>query len=205
MSGLCEPIPHRIMAVDPYAAHVAAGARFIVNSATTLFTLEPEDAKAYLINSASQIVLGCPPTLPWAAPFRGDVHRGLFAGPTSIAYFFWSLSTRHPDLEIEGRRPLDWCRAYLDLAESEEAPRLLEVSCGITNEFLASNAIKACVYRNEDFANELLEGSYFLSAFPLGLVYFGNSETFSSLIHHFLSSSRLFRSIFSAPFALYAY
>lgn len=99
------------MAVDPHAPVVRSGKRFFDNEATTLLQLE--DPRAYLIQSASRIVRDCPPALPWPSPFRGQVFRGLFAGPTSIAYFFWTLSTKHPDLEIEGKKPSDWCKAYL--------------------------------------------------------------------------------------------
>jgi hypothetical protein len=86
-----------------------AGKRFFDNEAETLLRLE--DPRACLIQSASRIVRGCPPALPLASLFRGQVHRGLFIGPTSIAYLFLVLSTKHADLEIEGKRPLDWCKA----------------------------------------------------------------------------------------------
>lgn len=36
-------------------------------------------------------------------------------------------------------------------------PPLLEASCGITNEFLVSNALKACLYQSEDHANKVLD------------------------------------------------
>lgn len=36
-------------------------------------------------------------------------------------------------------------------------PPLLEDSCGITNEYLASNALKACLYQNEEHATKVLE------------------------------------------------
>ena len=150
------------MAVDPFQPLVATK-RFFVNEAATLLRLE--NPRACLIQSASRIVRDCPPALPWASPFRGQVHRGLFIGPTSIAYFFWALSTKHADLEIEGRRPADWCKAYLDLGQ-DAVPPLLDASCGINNEYLASNAIKACLYQNESHVIKVLDALRSLKTDP---------------------------------------
>ncbi|PMD18060.1 hypothetical protein NA56DRAFT_257688 [Hyaloscypha hepaticicola] len=75
---------------------------------------------------------------------RSDISR-LVRRPTSIAYLFLSTSARYPDLKIEGRRPAEWCKAYLELGQ-DSVPAMIETkkSCGITNEYLASNALKAC-------------------------------------------------------------
>ncbi|KFZ06021.1 hypothetical protein V501_07807 [Pseudogymnoascus sp. VKM F-4519 (FW-2642)] len=140
------------MAVDP-SAILSENKRFIENDATTLLRLG--DPKAYLIQSASRIIRDCPPKLPWVSLFRGHVHRGLFVGPTAIAYFFWTLSTKHPDLEIEGKLPVEWCKAYIELGQ-DSVPPLLGESCGITNEFLTSNTIKACLYQDENRAMEVI-------------------------------------------------
>ncbi|KFY38784.1 hypothetical protein V494_04203 [Pseudogymnoascus sp. VKM F-4513 (FW-928)] len=141
------------MAIDPHKV-VSGNKRFFENDATTLLRLG--DPKEYLIHSASRIVRDCPPKLPWASLFRGEVHRGLFAGPTAIAYFFWTLSIKHADLEIEGKLPLDWCKAYIELGQDSVPPHL-NVSCGITNEFLTSNAIKACLYKDENLASKVID------------------------------------------------
>ncbi|KAF4625653.1 hypothetical protein G7Y89_g12513 [Cudoniella acicularis] len=141
------------MAINPFQIPVA-GKRFFANDAITLLRLE--DPKALLLQSASRIVRECPPSFPWAAPYRGEVCRGLFMGPTSIAYFFWTLSTRHPDLEIEGKNPADWCRVYLYLGQ-ETVPPLLNTGCGISNEYLASNALKACLGKSESHAIKVLD------------------------------------------------
>ncbi|OBT48812.1 hypothetical protein VE00_00688 [Pseudogymnoascus sp. WSF 3629] len=140
------------MAIDP-SAILSENKRFFENDATTLLRLG--DPKAYLIQSASRIIRDCPPKLPWASLFRGHVHRGLFVGPTAIAYFFWTLSTKHPDLEIEGKLPVYWCKAYIELRQ-DSVPPLLNESCGITNEFLTSNAIKACLYQDESRAIQVI-------------------------------------------------
>jgi hypothetical protein len=120
--------------------------RYLVNEATTLLRLE--GPKVYLLQSVLRIVRECPPALPWAGLFRGQIYRGLFVGPTSIAYLFLCISARHPDFEIEGRRPAEWSKFYLELGQ-DSVPAILETkkSCGITNEYLAFNALKASLYR----------------------------------------------------------
>lgn len=144
-----------IMSIDPNQPHIKAK-RYLVNEGTTLLRLE--DPKAYLLQSVLRIVRQCPPALPWAGIFRGQIYRGLFAGPTSIAYLFLSISARYPDLKIEGRRPAEWCKAYLELGQ-DSVPAMIETkkSCGITNEYLASNALKACLYQSDTHAEKVLE------------------------------------------------
>ena len=143
------------MSIDPNQPRIKAK-RYLVNEATTLLRLE--DPKVYLLQSVFRIVRECPPTLPWVGIFRGQIYRGLFAGPTSIAYLFLCISARHPDLEIEGRRPADWCKAYLELGQ-DSVPAIVETkkSCGITNEYLASNTLKACLYQSNVHAEKVLE------------------------------------------------
>jgi Lanthionine synthetase C-like protein len=138
--------------------------RYFLNEATTLRRLD--DPKAYLIQSASRIIRECPPVLPWPAPFRGQIYRGLFVGPTSIAYLFLCLSYKHADLEIEGRLPTEWCKAYLELGQ-DSVPLVSEKkTCGITNEYLASNALKACIYQNERHALKVLDALQDLESDP---------------------------------------
>jgi hypothetical protein len=141
-----------IMAIDPSRV-VQDGPRFFENKPSKLLQLK--DPRAYLIQSASRLIRECPPVLPWASPFRNEVFRGLFRGPTSTAYFFWTLSTKHADLEIEGKLPADWCKAYLELGQ-DDLPLGFDISCGITNEFLTSNALRACLYKDDTYALKVL-------------------------------------------------
>lgn len=129
-----------------------AGKRYFVNDARTL--LRVNDPKACLRQSVRRLVLDCPPALPWASPGRSSIYRGLFSGPTSIAYFFLILS-KYTDLEIENRRPADWCKAYLQLGQ-DRVPPSTDTGCGISNEYLAYNAVKACLYQDEGYANRVL-------------------------------------------------
>ncbi len=143
------------MSIDPNQPHVKTK-RYLVNEATTLLRLE--DPLVYLLQSVLRIVRQCPPALSWAGTFQGQIYRGLFAGPTSIAYLVLCISARHPDLEIEGRRPAEWCKAYLELGQ-DSVPAIVDTkkSCGITNEYLASNALKACLYQSDTHAQKVLE------------------------------------------------
>ncbi|PMD51620.1 uncharacterized protein K444DRAFT_647664 [Hyaloscypha bicolor E] len=150
------------MSIDPSQPRLKSK-RFIVNEATTLLRLE--DPKGYFIQSASRIVRECPPELPWASLFRGQIYRGLFVGPTSIAYLFLCLSAKHADLEIKGRRPAEWCKAYLELGQDSVA-LVFEGTCGITSEYLASNALKACLYQSETHAAKVLDAFSNLEADP---------------------------------------
>ncbi|OAA56288.1 Lanthionine synthetase C-like protein [Niveomyces insectorum RCEF 264] len=130
------------------------GHRFFANDATAL--LRVDNPRACLIESVSRLVRDCPPALPWASPSSGSIYRGLFKGPTSIAYLFWILSTKHADLEIVGKQPLDWCKAYLALGQ-DAVPPLLDTGCGVSNEYLAFNALNACVYQDEGSAFRVLD------------------------------------------------
>lgn len=150
------------MAINP-SQQLSANKRYYGNKAPTLNRLG--NPKAYLIQSASRIIKECPPKIPWASHSHDHVHLGLFAGPTSIAYFFWTLATKHPDLEIEGKQPAAWCEAYIEL-EPDPLPRLLDVSCGISNEFLTSNTIKASLYQDESRAIEVIEAIRTLDTDP---------------------------------------
>ncbi|KAH7321987.1 hypothetical protein BKA65DRAFT_464506 [Rhexocercosporidium sp. MPI-PUGE-AT-0058] len=131
--------------------------RYIPNTPAPLLTLSKPLLSSYLSASLSHILTSCPPVLPWPSLFRGQVYKGFFIGPTSIAYLFYtlSLSPLTCDLLIENKLPLAWSEAYLSLGQEEITP-LLEVGCGIANEYLASNALKACVYQDPKYAERVL-------------------------------------------------
>lgn len=64
-------------------------------------------------------------------------------GPTSIAYLFLILSQVHPELTISNKTPSEWCLAYLSCGQESVPPDTFK-NCGISNEYLAYNTIKAC-------------------------------------------------------------
>jgi len=72
---------------------------------TSMLRLSISNPQDILAQPLTITVRGCPPALPWAAKFRGQTYRGLFLGPTSIAYLFLWLSKTQPDLIIEAKAP----------------------------------------------------------------------------------------------------
>jgi hypothetical protein len=149
------------MAIDPSKLPSSSPRYFPNDSTTILLKLGPEGPKTYLIHSATKITQHCPPSLPWPSPFRRELYRGLFLGPTSIAYFFFLLSrSQSPairELIIEGRKAEEWARAYLDLGQDEVEPLMKEKGCGVANEYLSSNVLKAVLYREEKYAGKVLD------------------------------------------------
>ncbi|KAK0099583.1 hypothetical protein ONS95_013519 [Cadophora gregata] len=118
---------------------------------------------SYLLASLTHILTNCPPTLPWLSPFRAGIpsqtYKGLFSGPTSIAYLFYSLSLSTTPttrtLQIHNKTLLQWSKAYLSLGQ-DTVPRMLSQNCGISNEYLAFHTLSACIYRDETHAMKVL-------------------------------------------------
>ena len=67
-----------------------------------------------------------------------------------------TLYAQYPDLKIEGWLPEQWCKLYLELGNESVSPLLAE-SCGINNEYLTFNAVKACLYRDKSYAIKVLD------------------------------------------------
>ncbi|OKL62502.1 hypothetical protein UA08_02539 [Talaromyces atroroseus] len=126
--------------------------RYFNNSTTTLRTIP--NPRQELIASLTKLVRHCPPL-----NYRGRIGRakGLFTGPTSIAYLFLRLSNTHPDLRIERHTPREWCLAYLD-SDSSNLPHARGLTgWGIENEFLAYNAVKAAAAQDSSAVKKLLD------------------------------------------------
>lgn len=121
-----------------------------------MLRLRVDNPQDLLVQSLTMIVRGCPPALPWAAKFRGQTYRGLFLGPTSIAYLFLWLSKTQQDLIIEGKTPGAWCNAYLDCGQDSVLP-IFDKSCGITNEYLSFHAVRASATRDTSYVKKVLE------------------------------------------------
>ena len=109
------------------------------------FMLEIQSPHTHLVECLSHLLSTCPPSKPWAAKFNDGRMNGIFAGPTSIAYLFLNLAHSHPDLEISGKVPKDWCDAYLDCGQ-EEVECSTTRNCGVINEYLAYHAVKAAAH-----------------------------------------------------------
>lgn len=143
------------MAVDPTQAAMIVQPRFHPNISTTILGLTPNEAQAHLLHSATRLVQKCPPSLPWASPYPGNIYRGLFTGPSSIAYFFYALSLKQPALLISGHTPSHWSAAYLSFGQ-DSVPASFEDSCGITNEYLVYNTLAACLHQEDSYARKVL-------------------------------------------------
>ncbi|KAL8918444.1 MAG: hypothetical protein Q9208_007350 [Pyrenodesmia sp. 3 TL-2023] len=66
--------------------------------------------------------------------------RGLYSGPTSVAYLFLQVSVLYPHLSISRHKAKSWCEAYLS---AERSSKITPDDCGVINEELAYCAISA--------------------------------------------------------------
>ena len=127
--------------------------------------LQVEDAQAHLIQSITFIIDSCPPTLPWSEKNNDAIYRGFFKGPTSIAYFFLCLSHTQPTLIIKDKLPQEWCQAYLSCGQDAILP-IFDKTCGVTNEYLAFNTLKACLTKDLMYAHKVQQALTSLSTNP---------------------------------------
>lgn len=135
--------------------------RYIPNHANPL--LKVSNATTHLLTSLTKLVTSVPPVNPW--PQRVNerpVFRGLFRGPTSIAYLFLNLTKTHPSLLIANETPKYWCLAYLDCgqdfiplepAEWDKRPQ----DIGIANEYLNSRCVKAAITQDATLAESVIQ------------------------------------------------
>jgi hypothetical protein len=72
--------------------------------------------------------------------------KGLYHGPTGIAYFFFNLSLTHPNLEIKSRKPAEWCSEYL--SGKRCAVPIDPDHCGVINETFVHLAVSAAVTKD---------------------------------------------------------
>jgi hypothetical protein len=127
--------------------------RFIANKIVPL--LRVSDPQAQLIASLTKIVRACGPRkLPWKDAFKPEP-QGLWTGPTSLAYLFLWLSRTHPNLEIDGNSPVDWCHAYLDCGQEDIHSAAELNGWGIKNEYFAYNTVKASVTQDSQYVLKL--------------------------------------------------
>ncbi|KAK2592848.1 hypothetical protein QQS21_009451 [Conoideocrella luteorostrata] len=114
--------------------------RYIPNDDQPLLR-EPQP-QAQLLWCLTRIVQECPPQTPWKDTFKSKP-IGLWTGPTSIAYLFFRLSETHPNIQVDGQGPVEWCSKYLDCG-SQDIPDAHGLNgWGVKNEYLAYNTVKA--------------------------------------------------------------
>jgi hypothetical protein len=73
-------------------------------------------------------------------------YKGLYHGPTAIAYLFLNLSLTHPNLEIANSNPAHWVSEYL-AGRRHEVP-IDPDHCGAINGMFTHLAVSACVSKD---------------------------------------------------------
>ena len=95
------------------------------------------------MQSLEKLVTGYPPK----SQYDHDECKGLYSGPTSVAYLFLQLSRSHPDLKIKGSLPKQWAMLYLEGWRSFAAVTV--ENNGIRSEWLAYHAVRAAAGEND--------------------------------------------------------
>ena len=153
--------------------------------------LREKDPQALLLQSITIILYKCPPTLPWSEKNNEAIYRGFFKGPTSIAYFFLCLSHAQPTLIIKDKTPSEWCQAYLSCDQDTVTPTF-DKSCGVTNEYLAFNTLKACLTKDPSYAHKVQQALTNLGTDPTYSEWFNGragSLYILRLLNHYLPST----------------
>ena len=90
----------------------------------------------------------------------GPEVRGLFSGPTSLAYLFLNVSAERPELLINSYNAMYWSKAYLS-GERTSLTFEPDKRCGVSSEVLAYLALRAVVYKDntlvEAFHEKVIE------------------------------------------------
>ncbi|KAI0872108.1 hypothetical protein GGS24DRAFT_468879 [Hypoxylon argillaceum] len=81
--------------------------------------------------------------------------RGLYSGPTSIAFMFYRLSQIHPNLEFEHQSLREWAQAYLQLGARTHKRTPTPSHCGIGDETLARLALEAVILEDAGLAKQV--------------------------------------------------
>jgi hypothetical protein len=112
------------------------------------------DPHENLVEILRETVLECP---PGQSPPEPWTKLGLVIGPTSVAYLFLRLAEIYPDLEIEGKGLLEWCKEYLNPVgetKKEEMPGNIYI-CGTLHEDLAHDAITAVLLQDFSLVDKI--------------------------------------------------
>ncbi|KAK6212699.1 hypothetical protein LQW54_004966 [Pestalotiopsis sp. IQ-011] len=131
------------------AHHTTHHHRYFANPEEPLTSFEP---RRELLASLDRIVALRPPVHTCST---GWEFRGLYAGPTSIAYLFYRLSLLYPGLQLKRQSLGDWAREYLDLGARVRHKDPSPGHCGVACEALARLALAAAMDRDADLARSL--------------------------------------------------
>ena len=123
--------------------------RYIVLESSQL--LPSGDTEAYMIGALEDIVTNFPPR----HRYTHETLQGLWSGPTGIGYLMLHVATRRPDLSIGGRPVMHWAEAYMSGSRGHNL-RLGSHGCGISDERLAFEAVRAAVSKDKQHVRDFV-------------------------------------------------
>ncbi|KAG9250086.1 uncharacterized protein F5Z01DRAFT_427213 [Emericellopsis atlantica] len=139
--------------------------RYIANNLPTQ-TLPSTKAHALLVQSLEAVLTNTPPLQRYTTRQLG----GLYSGYTGIAYLFFRLSKRHPELEVRGHCLNFWASKYMEGDRSSAG--LTKGNCGLACEKLSFQALRACMSgKNDDLFEFLANIPLLLGPYPSGDFY----------------------------------
>ncbi|KAK1777560.1 hypothetical protein QBC45DRAFT_186116 [Copromyces sp. CBS 386.78] len=115
------------------------------SSSSLLKLISPEQTSQYLSSALEDIVANYPPR----SRYSHEHLQGLWSGPTGIALLMLQISARQPHLLVSGQTAHHWAKAYISGSRGHNL-RLGSRGCGIHDEKLAFEAVRAAVFFNED-------------------------------------------------------
>lgn len=131
------------------AHHTTHHHRYFANPEEPLTSFEE---RKELLASLDRINIFNPPVHTCST---GWEFRGLYTGPTSIAYLFYRLSCLYPRLEFKNQPLRDWAKEYLDLGSRVDHKAPTPSHCGVASERLARLALAAALEQDAALAEEL--------------------------------------------------
>lgn len=122
--------------------------RCIPNDFPELFALG--DTDVYLKQALEDIVTNYPPL----DQYDPSGLKGLWSGPTGVAYLFLRVSAAYPKLVISGHHALTWAKSYMKGARG--GLKLSSKGCGIGDEKLCYEAVAAAIKQDQSHVKELV-------------------------------------------------
>ncbi len=123
-------------------SYVDIEARYLVlSSSTPLFSAG--DTDTYMKAALEDIVANYPPR----SRYPHEILQGLWSGPTGIAYLLLQVAHHKPDLLISGQPASHWALGYISGSRGHNL-RLGSHGCGISDEKLAFEAVRAAITRD---------------------------------------------------------
>ncbi|KAK0622461.1 hypothetical protein B0T14DRAFT_563911 [Immersiella caudata] len=109
------------------------------------------DTDAYMSAALEDIVANYPPR----SRYPHEILQGLWSGPTGMGYLLFQVACTRPELTISGQPAMHWARAYMAGSRGHNL-RLGSHGCGISDEKLAFEAVRAAVTKEEGHVREFV-------------------------------------------------